>query len=210
MEQTQTKQESRKESMVDTLGAVTYPLIAGAMLDYASGLRGWGVVASRVYATGINLPTGALYGKWRNFMHKKTAKLKNNLTLDKLLKKGITFSTVSLAQLTGSPYQAYPEIVDYITQNSKIQNSFTDLLAFNTFQVPLYASVVAVGSLISEGKVDWDKVKHGTEYLAMISPFIGPTLGWYIDGLRKVFRLRSAPEKAGSSIRYKLNRNLEG
>ncbi len=158
-----------KESIIDTVGNVTYPLIVGTLLDYASGLRGLGIVASRTYATGINIPTGAPYGKWRNVMFKLTRTNK---------------------------------------ESSKIRKSFVDLVAFNTFQVPLYSSVIAVGSLVSEGKIDWDKVKNGAEYLAMISPFIGPTMGWYMDGLRKVFKLKSAPEKASNSLEDKIKQNL--
>ena len=146
-----------KEGLVDTLSNVTYPLILGGALDYASGLRGWGIVTSRVYATPINLLTGAPYGKWRNLLFKLTR------TTD---------------------------------QNSKLRQSFVDLIAFNTFQAPLYSTAVAVGSLISEGSINWDKVKHGIEYLAMISPLVAPTLGMYIDGLRKLFKLKSASEKS--------------
>jgi hypothetical protein len=165
IEQAKPEQKKGKESLVDTIGNVTYPLVVGSALDYAAGLRGWGIVASRTYATGINLPTGALYGKWRNLIFRLTR------TTDK---------------------------------SSKLRKSIVDLLSFNTFQVPLYSSVVAVGSLISEGKVDWEKVGHGAEYLAMISPFVGPTMGWYMDGLRKLFKLKSASTKAGESLENKL------
>ncbi len=148
---------SSKESIVDTMGSVTYPLIVGTALDYASGLRGWGLVASRAYATGINIPTGGLYGKWRNTVFRTTRTIENS---------------------------------------GKLKKSIADLVAFNSFQIPLYSSVIAVGSLVSEGEVDWNKVARGAEYLAIFSPLVGPTLGWYMDGLRKAFKLKSAPEKA--------------
>ena len=171
----QTKQESRKESWVDTLGNVTYPLVVGGIIDYASGLRGWGIVASRTYATGINFPTGAPYGKWRNLMFKLTKTNK---------------------------------------ESSKTRKYFTDLLAFNTFHVPLYSTVIAVGSLVSnlikgEVNVDLNKVEKGAAFLSALSPFIGPTMGMYMDGLRKVFKLKSAPEKANDSTEDKLNQKLE-
>jgi len=152
----ETKKIRGKEGLVDTLGNVSYSLIAGGILDYASGLRGWGIIASRLSATAINLPTGAPYGKWRNL-------------------------TFKLTKTTN--------------ESSKIRKSLADLLAFNTFQVPIYSSAVAIGSLISEGKIDWQKVEKGAAYIALISPLIAPTLGYYMDGLRKVFRLKSAPEK---------------
>ncbi|MEK6927329.1 MAG: L-alanine exporter AlaE [Nanoarchaeota archaeon] len=149
-----------KESLVDTLGNITYPLIVGGIIDYASGLRGFGILASRSYATLINVPAGAPYGKWRNLIFKVTK------TTD---------------------------------ESSRIRQSLTDLLAFNSFQVPLYSTVIAVGSLISEGSINWEKVKHGAEYLAITSPVIAPTMGLYMDWLRKTFKLKSAPEKANVS-----------
>ena len=103
-----------KEGWVDTLGNVSYSLAVGSALDYAAGLNGLGILASRAYATGMNLPTAAPYGKWRNFVFEKTR------TTD---------------------------------DSSKLRKGLTDLLAFNTFQVPVYASAIAVGSLISEGKI---------------------------------------------------------
>ncbi|MBU2406555.1 MAG: L-alanine exporter AlaE, partial [Nanoarchaeota archaeon] len=78
----------------------------------------------------------------------------------------------------------------------KIRRGLVDLLAFNTFQVPVYATAVAVGSYLSEGEVNWEKVQQGTEYLACISPLIGPTMGWYMDGFRNLFGVKTAPQKA--------------
>ena len=72
MEKEQFVERKGKESLIDTLGLVTYSLLAGAITDYASGLRGLGIVASRAYGTAINLPTGAPYGKYRNFLYKKS------------------------------------------------------------------------------------------------------------------------------------------
>ena len=167
---TETKHKSRKESIVDTIGNFSYPLVVGGIVDYFSGLRGLGIVASRTYAAGINIPTGAPYGQWRNFLYRKTKTTK---------------------------------------KSSKLRKYLVELLAFNTFQVPLYASVFAVGSLVSKGEIDFEKVVNSAKNLAMLSPIIGPTMGMYMDGLRKVFRLKSAPEKADNSLENKLNQNLE-
>ncbi|MBS3071550.1 L-alanine exporter AlaE [Candidatus Pacearchaeota archaeon] len=163
--------DNRKESLVDTLGVVSYSLIVGAVTDYSAGLRGIGVLASRLYGTAINLPTGAPYGKWRNFIYKKT-KTTN--------------------------------------ESSKLRKSLVELAAFNTFQVPLYVTVIGVGSLVSnlisseEFKIDFDKVIKGAEHLAIISPLIGPTLGLYTEGLRKLFGLKSVPRKARESLEEEL------
>src|SRR3989344_9687576 len=100
----QPEEKGSKESLVDTLGVVSYSLIVGAGMDYSAGLRGMGIVASRTYGTAINIPTGALYGKWRNLIYRK---LKST------------------------------------DKSSKLRKYLTELTAFNTFHVPLYATVVA-------------------------------------------------------------------
>ena len=98
--------------------------------------------------------------------------------------------------LTGGVYGIWREKVFQATKTNdshgKFRKGLTDLVAFNTFQVPVYAAAVAIGSLVSEGRVDLEKVKHGAEYLGIISPIIGPTLGMYLDGLRKLIGVQSA------------------
>ncbi len=148
---------ARKIAIVDTVGNVTYSLIAGSILDYCAGLNLAGIVASRTSATAINSVTGGPYGYWREKVFKAT---RTN------------------------------------ERSGKIRKTLVDLLAFNTFQVPIYATAVAIGSLVSEGKIDMEKVQNGATYLATISPFVGPTLGWYMDGCRKLFRVKSAAEGA--------------
>lgn len=167
----QIEERTGKESLVDTLGMVSYALVVGAGMDYSAGLDAMGIVSARAYGTAINIPTGAPYGKWRNYVYKKTK------TID---------------------------------QSSKLKKYMAELLSFNSFQVPLYATVVAVGSLASnlisngEFKIDFDKVSLGAQHLAMASLFIGPTLGLYTEGLRKLFGLKSAPRKARESLEDKL------
>src|SRR3989338_3052182 len=100
-------------------------------------------------------------------------------------------SATAMNTVTGGPYgwwreQAY-RVTNTTKESGKVRKTLVDLLAFNTFQVPVYATALAVGSLVSEGKVDWEKVQDGATYLATISPFIGPTMGWYLDGFRRLF-----------------------
>lgn len=167
----QIEEKTGKETLVDTLGMVSYALVVGAGMDYSAGLDTMGIVSARAYGTAINIPTGGPYGKWRNFVYKKTR------TTD---------------------------------QSSKLKKYLAELLSFNSFQVPLYATVVAVGSLASnlltngELKIDFDKVSAGAQHLAMASPLIGPTLGLYTEGLRRLFSLKSAPRKARESLEDKL------
>ncbi len=109
-------------------------------------------------------------------------------------------SSIPLNAVTGRPYGWWREQAYKLTgtkeSSGKVRKTLTDLLAFNTFQVPLYASLVAFGSLVSEGQVDWNKVKHGATYLAEVSPFIGPTMGLYMDFIRKCFGVNSAAKMA--------------
>lgn len=109
-------------------------------------------------------------------------------------------SATAMNSVTGGPYGWWREKAFKLTktnkESGKIRKTLVDLLSFNTFQVPIYAAAVAIGSLISEGKVDIEKVQNGATYLATISPFIGPTMGWYMDGCRKLFGIKSAAEGA--------------
>ena len=89
---------------------------------------------------------------------------------------------------TGGAYGWWREKASQLTKTNKessyIKKSIVDILAFNTFQMPIYAALVAFGSYVSEGKVDMDKVQKGATELTLISPFIGPTMGLYVDGCR--------------------------
>lgn len=147
----------KKIALEDTLGNVTYSLIAGGALDYFVGLNFQGIIASRLSATGINLVTASPYGFWREKVFK----------LSKTNEK-----------------------------STRIRKALTDLFAFNTFQVPVYATVISIGSFISEGKVNLEEVRDGSIYLATISPLIGPTSGWYMDKIRKLVGVKSAVEGA--------------
>ncbi len=164
------KKVDLKEGFSDTLGLFTYSFLTGIATDYASGLRGIGIIASRIYGGTINFPTATFYGKWRNFLYKKTK------TTDK---------------------------------SSKKRKYGVELLAFDTFQVPLYATVLSVGSLTSnlskgEFRIDFEKVKDGVEILTLVSPLIGPTCGLYMEGLRKLFEIDSAPKKARKNLENNL------
>ncbi|MDD5253985.1 MAG: L-alanine exporter AlaE [Candidatus Nanoarchaeia archaeon] len=109
-------------------------------------------------------------------------------------------SATAMNSVTGGPYGWWREKAFKIAKTSeesgRLRKTLVDLLAFNTFQVPIYAAAITIGSLFSEGKVDMEKVQNGATYLATISPFIGPTLGWYMDGCRKLFGVKSAAEGA--------------
>jgi len=114
-------------------------------------------------------------------------------------------SASGLNAVTGAPYGLWRNFVFNKTrtsdENSIFRKGFVDFLAFNSFQTPIYASAVALGSLVSEGEVKWDKVADGAINLALVSPLIGPTLGIYYDFLRNICGLKSAAEKAGEKLK---------
>lgn len=105
--------------------------------------------------------------------------------------------------VTSAPYGWWTEKVYQYTKTNEGASFFrkraVDLLAFNTFQIPVYATVLAVGTLVSEGEINIEKVKNGAENLFYASPFIGPTLGWYMTLCRRVFGLRTTAEGAYKS-----------
>ena len=108
------------------------------------------------------------------------------------------FSGTIVNTVSGVPYGWWREKTFQITRtdesHGKVRQTLVDLLAFNTFQTPLYAILVGIGSKVSEGNINWDKMGNGALYLAMISPLIGPTMGWFMDGVRKIFRAKTAAE----------------
>ena len=109
-------------------------------------------------------------------------------------------SATAMNAVTGGPYGWWREKTCDVTRTKKdsgvVRKTVADLLAFNTFQVPVYAAAISVGSLVSEGKVDLQKVQDGSMYLAAISPLIGPSMGWYMDKFRGAFGVKSAAEGA--------------
>jgi hypothetical protein len=107
-------------------------------------------------------------------------------------------SASGINAVTGGIYGLWREKVCKFTRTTKesgrVRKTLADLLAFNTFQLPVYGTALAIGSLASEGHVNWEKVQHGMTYLACISPAIGPTMGLYMDRFRRVFGIKSAAE----------------
>lgn len=121
--------------------------------------------------------------------------------------KGIINSRVTatgINSVTGGPYGWWREKMFKWTNtqenSNKVRKYLVDLLAFNTFQIPVYATALSIGTLM-EGQYDLHKVVNGIKNLATISPLIGPTMGWYMDGFRSLFGIKSAAKGA-----YKQNK----
>jgi hypothetical protein len=81
-------------------------------------------------------------------------------------------------------------------EHNIIRKTLVDLAAFNSFQAPVYGIAVAIGSWLEEGYVNMDKVKDGMENLVFMSPIIGPLTGFYMDGFRRLFGIKSASKGA--------------
>ena len=113
---------------------------------------------------------------------------------------GSRTSATAINSVTGGLYGWWREKMFKWTKtkadSNKVRKVLVDLFAFDSFQIPVYGTAVAIGSLVSEGYIDFDKVLKGAENLAIISPLIGPTMGWYMDGFRWLFGIKSAAKGA--------------
>ncbi len=143
-----------RTTLADTIGKITYSIPVGLALDYfKSGLRGWGIVSSRAFATVVNLFTGYPYGKWREGWYR----------------------------LTGTTEESSP-----------LRKGLVELGAVNTFETYVYGTAICVGSLIQKGEINYWDVQSGMEGLMILSPFIGPTMGLWLDGTRRLFKVKPA------------------
>ena len=180
---------AKKVALVDTGGNITYSLVVGAALDYFAGLNPLGILTARAYGTAMNSVTGGPYGYWREKWFNWTKTEEEDRSILKSLKD--VYSEIKDNQ------ESWRKLKEPLTiLGRKARKTIVDLGAFNTFQVPLYGSAIAIGTLISEGRIDWEKVMKGSKNLAMISPLIGPTMGWYMDMFRGFFNIKSAAEGA--------------
>jgi hypothetical protein len=108
-------------------------------------------------------------------------------------------SATGINTVTGHPYQKWREGWYRLTktkeESSKLRKGLVELGAFNTFETYVYGTALCIGSLASGGRIDFEKVREGMLGLIYLSPIIGPTLGWYMDGIRKIFGIRTAAER---------------
>ena len=146
----------------------------GKIADFLSGITYSLVVGSLLdYSAGLRFP-GIMYSRASSLVTDSLTSAPYGMWRDKV------FKTAKTTEKSG-----------------KIKKYLTDLVAFNTFQIPVYAAIVSFASLLSDGGyIDGEKVRHGVTYLAAISPLIAPTRGLYMDGVRKLFGVKSSLEKA--------------
>jgi len=102
--------------------------------------------------------------------------------------------------ITGGLYGYWRELIFKKTRTRAeshwIRTRLVDILAFNSFQLPLYAGITTAGNLMSEQNIDVWETMRGVGYLAAVSPLIGTTLNWYMDRLRLVFGIKPAVKGA--------------
>jgi len=98
--------------------------------------------------------------------------------------KGIAISrgyATAVNSVTGGPYGWWREKIFRWTktkeESSNIRKKLADLLAFNTFQVPQYGTALIVGSLFSEGEINWNKVLRDGLFIPYLS------CNWYNNGM---------------------------
>ncbi len=102
-------------------------------------------------------------------------------------------SSIPVNAMTGGAYGWWREQIFNICKTKEASNiirkTVTDLIAFNTFQVPLYGAIVTGATYISEQKIDLDKTIDGMIGLATTSPIIGVTMGITMNIFRKINNL---------------------
>ena len=113
--------------------------------------------------------------------------------IDSLKARGIA-TCVNLA--TARPYGKYRDWIFKKTKTDEksgfFRKFFTDILAFATFQAPLYAGIISVSGADAEG------VAKGTATITALSGIIGRPYGAYMDWLR---------EQCGITPEYRLNKD---
>lgn len=108
--------------------------------------------------------------------------------------------SIPVNSATGGAYTFWCEKWYKWTNTKKDSNQIrkwaVDLIPFNTMQVPIYMGALALGSLISEGQVNWEKVQNGAINLAIASPAIAPIMRVWANGARKLFGVKSIADGA--------------
>lgn len=106
---------------------------------------------------------------------------------------GLTFIESSIARGQGITVNflfggAYGKYRDFISEKLKVKKTrkyFREFIAYNTFQIPLYASQIMLATFVRNGEIDFDKVINGSRVVALASIVAAPLLGFYMDKCRK-------------------------
>ena len=90
------EESSRRINKIDKGGAITYSLVVGTALDYASGLGPMGIITSRAYTSGVNYVTGGWYGKKREDIFRWTNTNENSSWLRKRAVDLLVFNAIQV------------------------------------------------------------------------------------------------------------------
>jgi len=195
-----------KKFVVDTTSRVLYSIVVGAGIDYFyGGIHSfWGILGSRGSATGINSLSSGLYGMWQDKWYSwlKTIPETRKLKLAYLNKN----VSLSLANKDISYYlkkENFSELTDYAKRRGK--QFATDMLSFNTFEPFVYGIANIFGQLIESGDVDLNQTAEGMKFVVYISPLVAPTMRLTMQGVRKLFGIKTSSELAQKNLENIVN-----
>ncbi|MCC7570268.1 L-alanine exporter AlaE [Candidatus Micrarchaeota archaeon] len=107
-------------------------------------------------------------------------------------------SAVATNLTTGGIYGWWEEKVykklNIQKNSSKLKKGFADLIAFNSFQVPVYGAIKTFSNIVSKGELCLNESLKGMILLGVLSPLIGPALGLAMKEFRKLFKIKTAEE----------------
>ena len=111
---------------------------------------------------------------------------------------------VVINSLTGGAYGAYRRGIFKLTHTTEksawLQQRVADLFVFNTAQTLIYGASLAVASYLSEGAIDWEKVKGGIIGLMKLSPLVAPTMGWFQDRMYEYCGFQAAAGQSEEGV----------
>ena len=112
-------------------------------------------------------------------------------------------TATAINTVTGTPYarwrREWYKFTNTSEESSRVRKSLVELAAFNTFETYTYGICAGIGSIVSSGTVDFEKITDGIAGLFYLSPFIGPTVGWWLNLTCRALRVRTVAERASET-----------
>lgn len=109
-------------------------------------------------------------------------------------------SATIINTITGSPYARWREGWYQFTgtrkESSTLRKGLVELGAFNTFETYVYGLSAGIGSLISTGTLDVEKIADGMTGLLYLSPIIGPTMGMWLNATCRILGVKTVAERS--------------
>lgn len=159
----------KKTGKADALSSVTFSLLIGPGLDYISGMRTLGEIAlSRLLNGTSSLATSVHYGRWRDYLFRKT----NTHTTSSLLRQKAV-ELLAFDTFGGASYSVCSAIVH---------------IGYRLFSHEEPNAQMFVDGLHHAWKAYTS--------ILLISLPMSVAYGWYMDAVRNLFNLPSAAEKS--------------